>query len=412
MTWQQYQSQTNKPKAGATGNKSVSKAVPIAGRTGSPTPKYVAPAPVRQPDVTPVNTSGGQAVVISPIQESSVGGGFGGVESSGGGDGAGGGVSAFDWRSMMPSIPQEPVLTPEKIQEFLQRARGEGSLIYDPQKRAVTDNLQKMLLSLGQGKGDIEQQYQEILDYVDEWKKTETEKQGRVATERGFGKSGSRMVEELGISEKGMKQGAGALTEKARKMGDVTEQENLVQEQANAQVQGLTADESNYVNSRSAELQDAYKTNKQALDQQGFSNQLNIATFGMNAENMNTQNFLAQQALELDTWYKQAQIGLQEESLAMEAAAQSVAEGSVTGGSTGGGTAKTVSGGTPVTSNANAGLVGTNNVAFHGGGYDSKTLTGSTWDELINKINKAKITPANTTTQTTGVTAEDLWKQP
>ena len=231
-----------------------------------------------------------------------------------GGGGGGGYKSSFNWQDWMPSLPQQPQVTQQLIAEWLERAKNEAGLQFDPQILAIQQELDKAKLTAEQSKGALPQYYQDIMDYINQWQTDETSAEQRRAYSRGFGRSGDLSVMENKIAEQALKQGTSAQTEKARKLSDIDAQVQQLQEQAGAKIEGAETARGQYVAARRSELEDSYVANQQALAQQQFANQMAIQQFGLTAETQAFGQWLSQMEMANEINYQNQIMTLQQEA--------------------------------------------------------------------------------------------------
>jgi hypothetical protein len=230
------------------------------------------------------------------------------------------GSSGFDWKSLIPQLPKQPVVTAKMIAEWLSRAKNEAGLMFDPQLMAITQELEKSLLASEASRGGIEPAYQEAIGEVEKWKEQAMTDEQKRWYSRGLGLGGGLVESERKLEETAGEAVSKLAQEKARTLSDIEKQESLLKQQAAQQGTGIEKSRSQYITARQSELRDAYEQNQSALNQQKFANQMQIAQFGLTAESQAFSQQLAQYELELDKWYKQSLIGLEQESMAMGAA--------------------------------------------------------------------------------------------
>ena len=272
------------------------------------------------------------------------------------GGGGGGGFQTTQYQPLqqtqqMLQMPQEPQVTAELIRQWQERAMQEASMIYDPQILAIQQELDKAILSANQTAGSIPGYYEDILSQIREWQDRETGAMQQRYFARGLGRGGGLIQEEEKLATTAGKQLTTAETEKARKLTDIEEQKQLLTEQAGAKTTGAKTAQGQYTASRAADLQDSYMSNKSALEQQRFQNQMAIQEFGLTAETQNFQNWLSSMELANDIWYKNSQVALEEESQRIEEMAKT-GSGTRTTGTTGT-TSKTGTAGTTNTGTTN-----------------------------------------------------------
>jgi len=223
-----------------------------------------------------------------------------------------------DWQSLIPQLPAAPVVTAQMIADWLSRATGEAGLMYDPQAAGIGRELESSLLASEQSRGAIPGYYQDIIQAIKDWQKTTTEEEQRRWYARGLGQGGGLIEAEKGVAETALKETTKAETEKARLLTEITQQEELLKKQAGAKGTEIEVARSQYITSRQSELREKYETNQTQISQQQFQNQMQIAQFGFTAETQNFQNYLQQAEVANATWYNNALIKLQQESMSRE----------------------------------------------------------------------------------------------
>ncbi len=231
--------------------------------------------------------------------------------------------SSFDWKSMMPGLPQAPVVTQQMIQDWLKRSTEEAGIMYDPQLLAIQQELQKALLSGEQAKGGIAPEYQKIIENIAKWKEEELGAEQRRWYARGLGRGGGLIEEERKIGETALKETTSAETEKARKMAEIEEQGSLLKQQAGEQETALETERGRYIATRQAELRDNYETNQREIEQARFANQMQMAQFGITAQAQEYDRYLQQAQMANEQWYQQQSLTLEYESMVRGTAATS-----------------------------------------------------------------------------------------
>ena len=225
-----------------------------------------------------------------------------------------------------PQLPQEPQVSSQMIADWIARAKNEAGLQFDPQLLSIQQEFEKMMLGAEQAKGGLDQPYQDIIDYVENWQKEETGATQRRAYARGFGRGGGLVEEEGKIAERGLKEITAAGTERARKLGDIEEQKLLLMEQTGAKKTDIETQRGRYVAARSSDLEDSYRQNKQQLEQQRFANQMQISQVGMTKEANDFNRWLGTMSLANETWYREQTLGLERESMALSENARKEAQ--------------------------------------------------------------------------------------
>lgn len=96
-------------------------------------------------------------------------------------------------------------------------------------------------------------------------------------------------------------------------------------EQAGAKKEEIEVQRGRYVAARSADLEESYRQNQRQLDQQRFTNQMNIAQVGMTKESEDFNRWLGTMNAANEIWYREQTLGLEQQSLSLSAAAQAEA---------------------------------------------------------------------------------------
>lgn len=263
----------------------------VAPKTPKPKPKPKDTTPPDPRDTTPPEPQ--QESPWQPMEIPSYGGG---------------------WNFQMPSLPKAPKVTQDLINEWIERAKNEAGLQFDPQILAIQQELAKAELTAQQSKGSLPQYYQDIMDYISKWQTDETSAEQKRQYARGFGRSGELLTQENKIAEQALEQGTKAQTEKAQKLADIDAQIMQLQQQAGQRVEGAETARGQYVAARRAELEDAYVSNQQALAQQKFANQMSIQQFGLTAETQAFNQWLSQMEMANEINYQNQVMALQQES--------------------------------------------------------------------------------------------------
>lgn len=245
------------------------------------------------------------------------------------------GGGGFDFSAMMkgyqptqwqpPGLPQEPQVTQQMLLDWQARAKNEAGMQFDPQLLAMQQEFEKMMLAAEQAKGGLDQPYQDIIDYVENWQKEELGATQRRTYARGLGQGGGLIEEEGKIGERALKEVTAAGTERARKLGDIEEQKLLLMEQSGAKREEIEVQKGRYVAARSADLEDSYVQNKRQLEQQKFANLMEISKIGMTKEAEDFNRWLGTMSLANEVWYQEQTLGLERESMNLSAAAQAEA---------------------------------------------------------------------------------------
>lgn len=236
-------------------------------------------------------------------------------------------IQPFDFSGLMaqyqptewtpPTLPQAPQVTQAMIAEWQKRARGEASMQFDPQLLAIQQELEKMLLGAEQAKGGLEPAYQEVVDYIKEWQEKETGATQRRYYARGLGRGGGLTGREGEIAEQALKEVTAAGTERARKISDIESQKLLMMEQAGAKKEEIEVQRGRYIAARGADLREAFEQNRKQLEQQRFTNQMNIAQVGMTREAEEFNRYLGTMSAANEIWYRNQALALEQQSMAL-----------------------------------------------------------------------------------------------
>lgn len=226
----------------------------------------------------------------------------------------------FNWKSMIPQLPQTPQVTQQMIADWIKRAQSEAGLQFDPQLLAVRQALEKSLLASEASKGGINPAYEEAISEIQKWQEKALGDEQKRWYARGLGRGGGLIESETEIEKSAMGEKSKLAQEKAQTIADIEKQEALLKQQAAEQETGIEKSRGQYITARQAELREAYEQRQTELSQQMFANQMAIAQFGLTAETQSFNQALSQYELDLDKWYKNSLVSLEQQSQAMASA--------------------------------------------------------------------------------------------
>jgi hypothetical protein len=213
-----------------------------------------------------------------------------------------------------PSLPATPQVTPELIAQWIERAKSEASLKYDPTVLQIQQTLESMLQQAEASKSTITPAYNKSIENITTEGKNQMTTAESQWYSRGLGRGTGLVQEEGKIAAKTAQYKAEAEQMKNDAISQIEAQKTTYTKQAgeqNAQIETLRGE---YISSRAADLQDSYVAMKTDLAQKQFDNEMSIAEYGLTKESQDFTNWLNTMTLAVDTNYKDQLTNLQSEA--------------------------------------------------------------------------------------------------
>ncbi len=222
----------------------------------------------------------------------------------------------FDWQGIMNQfqLPGMPQASQQQIADWLARAKTEAGLQFDPQLMGIRQALESALLGSQEARGGIDPAYEGAVRNINDWLERNLGAEDRRWYARGMGRGGGARMAQAEITGKAGQGIADIEQERARVITDIEKQESLLKKQAGEKEAGVATARGQFISSRSAGLRENWEAQKAQLDQQAFSNQMQIAQFGLTAESERFGQQIQMAQFNADQAYRDQLVALQKDT--------------------------------------------------------------------------------------------------